>query len=188
MTPTLNQEEDKENQVQNRPDGEDVPCDVCHGHKSSSVKSCLMCQASYCQPHLSTHLRDATLRKHRLTDPATFPSSHLCRKHRKPLTKFCREEQTPVCEECTEREHRRHRVVGMEKASAGVKVKRNLFISLVSSHFSHIFHWTLLFHRGRNQSVSPFLSVKNHVLLSSVVLVPALLILKCFLSGFCRLG
>ncbi|XP_030609870.1 nuclear factor 7, ovary-like [Archocentrus centrarchus] len=63
-----------------------VPCDVCHGNKAPSVKSCLVCQASYCDIHLTPHQRDPALQKHRLTDPATFTSSHLCRKHNKPLT------------------------------------------------------------------------------------------------------
>uniref|UniRef100_UPI0037E943BE E3 ubiquitin-protein ligase TRIM39-like n=1 Tax=Semicossyphus pulcher TaxID=241346 RepID=UPI0037E943BE len=118
LSPAHNQEEEdgKPNQLFN---AEEIPCDICLGTKS--VKSCLMCQASYCDLHLSPHLIDPALQKHRLTDPATFTTSHLCRKHNKPLTKFCRTDQAPVCEECTERDHRCHKVVVMEKASKRVK-------------------------------------------------------------------
>ncbi|CAG5929562.1 unnamed protein product, partial [Menidia menidia] len=51
--------------------------------------------ASYCEVHLTPHLRDPVMTKHRLTDPATFAASHLCRNHNKPLDMFCKREQTP---------------------------------------------------------------------------------------------
>ncbi|GLD64674.1 uncharacterized protein AKAME5_001620600 [Lates japonicus] len=104
-------------------DAETVPCDVCHGNNSASVKSCLVCQASYCEIHLVPHLRDPALQRHRLTDPATFTSSHLCRNHNKPLTMFCKKDQTPVCAKCQERDHKRHEVVPMEKASKRIKTR-----------------------------------------------------------------
>ncbi|XP_022623872.1 E3 ubiquitin-protein ligase TRIM21-like [Seriola dumerili] len=98
-----------------------VPCDICDGNRSTSVKSCLVCQVSYCEIHLRPHLRDPALQRHRLTDPATFPASHLCRNHNKPLTMFCKKDQTPVCVKCVERGHKSHKVVPMEKASKRVK-------------------------------------------------------------------
>ncbi|CAJ1085879.1 E3 ubiquitin-protein ligase TRIM21-like [Xyrichtys novacula] len=120
VTPAPNPEEE-EAQNQNQLHNNEVPCDICHGHKSTSVRSCLVCQASYCELHLAPHLRDPALQRHRLTDPATFTCSHLCRKHNKPLTQFCRKDQTPVCEECAEKDHKRHAVVVIEKASRRVK-------------------------------------------------------------------
>ncbi|KAM4537320.1 E3 ubiquitin-protein ligase TRIM21-like [Odontesthes bonariensis] len=96
---------------------EDIPCDVCHGNKLTAVKSCLVCQASYCEMHLAPHLRDPVMTKHRLTDPATFATSHLCRNHNKPLEMFCKREQTPVCVKCMERDHKHHEVVPIEKES-----------------------------------------------------------------------
>ncbi|XP_070785876.1 E3 ubiquitin-protein ligase TRIM39-like [Enoplosus armatus] len=103
-------------------EADEVPCDICPGHKSESVKSCLVCQASYCELHLAPHLRDPALQRHRLTDPATFPASHLCRKHNMPLTMFCKKDQTPVCVRCTERHHKHHVTVPMEKESKRVKI------------------------------------------------------------------
>lgn len=104
-------------------EGEEVPCDICQGDKSTSVKSCLVCQTSYCELHLTAHRRDPALQRHRLTEPATFPSNHLCRKHNKPLTMFCKKDQMPVCVKCTERDHKRHENVPMEKESKRIKVR-----------------------------------------------------------------
>ncbi|XP_031582916.1 zinc finger protein RFP-like [Oreochromis aureus] len=121
LSPTLMQGEDVEPAHQ-LCDREDVPCDVCHGNKAPSVKSCLVCQASYCEIHLVPHQRDPALQRHRLTDPAIFNTSHLCRKHNKPLTMFCKQDHTPVCSKCTEGDHEHHKIVPMEKESRRVKM------------------------------------------------------------------
>lgn len=125
LSPTLMQGEDVEPAHQ-LSDREDVPCDVCHGNKAPSVKSCLVCQASYCEIHLVPHQRDPALQRHRLTDPAIFNTSHLCRKHNKPLTMFCKQDHTPVCSKCTEGDHKHHKIVPMEKESRRVKVREKL--------------------------------------------------------------
>ncbi|XP_068584357.1 E3 ubiquitin-protein ligase TRIM39-like isoform X2 [Cebidichthys violaceus] len=99
-----------------------VPCDICCGDKSPSVKSCLRCLASYCEHHLAPHLRDPALQTHQLTDPNTFITGHFCRKHKKPLTMFCKSDQKPVCVKCTEhREHKHHTIVPIEKERKRVK-------------------------------------------------------------------
>ncbi len=105
---------------------DDVPCDICRGNKSTSVKSCLVCQTSYCELHLAAHLMDPALQRHRLTDPATFPASRLCRNHNKPLTMFCKRDQMPVCEKCAERDHKHHETSPMGKESKRVKVRKSL--------------------------------------------------------------
>ncbi|XP_026208586.1 E3 ubiquitin-protein ligase TRIM39-like [Anabas testudineus] len=102
-------------------EAEEVPCDICNENKSSAVKSCLTCQASYCDIHLTPHQTDAELQRHRVTDPATFPTSHLCRNHNKPLTMFCKKDRTPVCEKCAARDHKHHKTVPMEKESNRIK-------------------------------------------------------------------
>ncbi|KAI3376216.1 hypothetical protein L3Q82_016730 [Scortum barcoo] len=100
---------------------DDVPCDICHGDKARSVKSCLDCQTSYCELHLSAHLKDPAMQRHRLKDRATFPTRGLCRKHSKPLTMFCKRDQMPLCEKCAERDHKYHETVHMVKESKKVK-------------------------------------------------------------------
>ncbi|XP_070849260.1 E3 ubiquitin-protein ligase TRIM39-like [Chaetodon trifascialis] len=120
-----NEEEDVDvHQPPNQPlEAEEVLCDICHGSKSPSVKSCLMCQASYCELHLAPHTRDPALQRHRLTDPATFPNRNLCRNHNKPLTMFCKRDQMPVCVRCTERDHKHHETVPTEKESKRIKIR-----------------------------------------------------------------
>ncbi|XP_054457945.1 E3 ubiquitin-protein ligase TRIM47-like [Anoplopoma fimbria] len=102
---------------------EEVPCDICQGNSIVAVKSCFMCQVSYCEIHLTPHLRDPVLTKHRLTDPATFVTSHLCRIHNKPLDKFCKGDQTPICMKCREVDHKHHDIVSIEKESKKVRIQ-----------------------------------------------------------------
>ncbi|KAM6949514.1 E3 ubiquitin-protein ligase TRIM39-like [Aplochiton taeniatus] len=100
------------------PDPEDVSCHVCAGSpRGRAVKSCLVCQASYCTAHLSPHLREPALQKHSLTDPATFPARGLCRRHQWPLELYCKDDQTPACVRCAESDHRSHNTVPMERES-----------------------------------------------------------------------
>ena len=109
---------------------DDVLCDIC---QLPAVKSCLICQASYCETHLTPHLRDPVMMmKHRLTDPATFATSHLCRNHNQPLEMFCKTDQTPVCAKCMQRDHFHHEVVAMEKESKRIKVRRRGWINKVT--------------------------------------------------------
>ncbi|XP_030017445.1 E3 ubiquitin-protein ligase TRIM39-like [Sphaeramia orbicularis] len=101
----------------------EVFCDICHTNPRTAVNSCLVCQASYCEIHLVPHRRDRALQKHRMTDPATFSTSHLCRNHNKPLEMFCKTDQTPVCVDCTQMEHKNHKIVSMEKASKRIRAQ-----------------------------------------------------------------
>ncbi|XP_067379316.1 E3 ubiquitin-protein ligase TRIM39 isoform X1 [Channa argus] len=100
---------------------DEVPCDVSNDYKSASVKSCLVCQASYCEIHLTPHLRESALQRHRLMDPDIFSSSHLCRNHNKPLTRFCKQDHTTVCEKCIKMDHKHHKTVPMVKESDRIK-------------------------------------------------------------------
>ncbi|XP_076018657.1 E3 ubiquitin-protein ligase TRIM39-like [Genypterus blacodes] len=99
----------------------DIACDVCCGNKLPAVKSCLVCQASYCETHAISHQRAPVLRRHWLIDPVTFPTRNLCRKHKQPLVMFCNRDQTPLCVQCAQKEHKRHETVPIEKLSHKVK-------------------------------------------------------------------
>ncbi|XP_071385651.1 E3 ubiquitin-protein ligase TRIM39-like [Centroberyx affinis] len=100
---------------------DEVPCDICHGNKLTAVKSCLVCQASYCENHLIPHQRETALKGHRVTDPATFTIRNLCRKHNKRLEMFCKKDQTPLCITCIYRDHKDHKPVPMEEESKRIK-------------------------------------------------------------------
>lgn len=122
---------------------EDITCDICHEIKSTAVKSCVVCQESYCVTHLISHLRDPVMTKHRLMDPCTFVNSHMCSNHRKPLEIFCRNDQTPLCAKCLETDHKYHKVLPIEKECRRIKVREGCFLVFIIMHFIIWYHHIL---------------------------------------------
>ncbi|XP_073715892.1 zinc finger protein RFP-like [Misgurnus anguillicaudatus] len=92
----------------------EVLCDVCDEKKLKALKSCLMCQTSYCQTHLDLHEK-VTLKKHKLLDPVENIKDYICEKHERPLELFCRDDQTCVCVFCTDGDHKNHNTVPLEE-------------------------------------------------------------------------
>ncbi|KAL0166860.1 hypothetical protein M9458_038704, partial [Cirrhinus mrigala] len=95
----------------------EVLCDFCEERKVKALKSCLVCQCSYCKTHLQPHLKVAGLRKHKLNDPVNNLEDYICQKHERPLELFCRDDQTCVCLFCTEGDHKNHNTVPVEVES-----------------------------------------------------------------------
>ncbi|XP_048034636.1 E3 ubiquitin-protein ligase TRIM39-like [Megalobrama amblycephala] len=100
-----------------------VFCDFCDERKQKAVKSCLMCQSSYCVSHLELHLRVPCLKKHTLINAVENLDDYICQKHERPLEMFCRDDQTCVCLFCTEGEHRTHNTVPIEEESREKKTQ-----------------------------------------------------------------
>ncbi|XP_068071328.1 E3 ubiquitin-protein ligase TRIM39 isoform X2 [Danio rerio] len=92
-----------------------IMCEICEGRKLKALKSCLVCQSSYCQTHLEPHLRVAGLKKHKLMDPVRNLEDYICQKHDRPLELFCRDDQTCVCSFCTVKDHKNHNTVPLEE-------------------------------------------------------------------------
>ncbi|XP_042583127.1 E3 ubiquitin-protein ligase TRIM39-like isoform X4 [Cyprinus carpio] len=63
----------------------EVLCDICDERKLKALKSCLVCQTSYCETHLEPHLRVLSLKKHKLMDPVENMKDYICQKHERPL-------------------------------------------------------------------------------------------------------
>ncbi len=93
----------------------EVLCDFCEERKLKALKSCLVCQSSYCETHLERHLRVARLKKHKLMDPVSNLEDYICQKHERPLDLFCRDDQTIVCLSCTDGDHKNHNTVSLEE-------------------------------------------------------------------------
>ncbi|XP_059353739.1 E3 ubiquitin/ISG15 ligase TRIM25-like [Carassius carassius] len=101
----------------------EVLCDICEERKLKALKSCLVCQSSYCETHLEPHLRVAGLKKHKLMDPVSNLEDYICQKHDRPLDLFCRDDQTCVCSICTVTDHKNHNTVAIEEDSEKKKTE-----------------------------------------------------------------
>ncbi|XP_073715852.1 E3 ubiquitin-protein ligase TRIM39-like [Misgurnus anguillicaudatus] len=100
----------------------EVFCDICDERKLKALKSCLMCQMSYCETHLNTHEK-FHLKKHKLIDPVENIKDYICEKHERPLELFCRDDQTCVCVFCTDGDHKNHNTVPLEEESKEKKTQ-----------------------------------------------------------------
>ncbi|KAL1248203.1 hypothetical protein QQF64_021521, partial [Cirrhinus molitorella] len=89
----------------------DVQCDLCTGRKYKAVKSCLMCQESYCQTHFDHHKELHSRKPHKVIDATERLQEMICQKHKKLLKVFCRTDQKCICMLCTMDDHRNHNTV-----------------------------------------------------------------------------
>ncbi|XP_076012306.1 E3 ubiquitin-protein ligase TRIM39-like [Genypterus blacodes] len=101
----------------------DVNCDICTGTKLKAMKSCLKCEASYCQAHLEPHLTAERLKSHQLIQPVANLDDRMCRKHHKPLELFCKTDQMCLCMLCAVFDHTDHRFVPLKEEYKGKKVE-----------------------------------------------------------------
>ncbi|XP_075994221.1 E3 ubiquitin-protein ligase TRIM39-like [Genypterus blacodes] len=101
----------------------EVQCDVCTGTKLKAIKSCLRCEASFCQTHLGPHLTAAPLKLHQLIHPVDSLEDRMCKKHKKPLELFCKTDQTCVCSLCPVLDHKNHEFVPLKEESEGKKAE-----------------------------------------------------------------
>ncbi|XP_067281523.1 E3 ubiquitin-protein ligase TRIM39-like isoform X2 [Pseudorasbora parva] len=111
---------EKKTEVLKKPE---VVCDVCKDRKQKALKSCLVCQSSYCETHLEPHLRVAGLKKHKLINPVRNLEDYICQKHERPLELFCRDDQTCVCPMCDVTDHKNHNTVPLEEESEEKKTQ-----------------------------------------------------------------
>ena len=98
----------------------EVACDLCTGPRLRALRSCLVCLASYCEKHLTSHSTRFT--KHLLVDPVRNLGDRMCQKHERLLDLFCKSDQRCVCVQCTKPDHRGHTIVSLEEAVHEFKV------------------------------------------------------------------
>ncbi|XP_005953325.1 E3 ubiquitin-protein ligase TRIM21-like [Haplochromis burtoni] len=101
----------------------EVPCEVCIGTRLKALKSCLVCQTSYCQIHLEPHLRVKGLKRHQLIDAVENLEGRMCTKHDKPLELYCKTEQTFICVFCPVLDHKNHNFLPLIEESEGKKAE-----------------------------------------------------------------
>nr|XP_055033036.1 E3 ubiquitin-protein ligase TRIM69-like [Misgurnus anguillicaudatus]XP_055033110.1 E3 ubiquitin-protein ligase TRIM69-like [Misgurnus anguillicaudatus]XP_055033189.1 E3 ubiquitin-protein ligase TRIM69-like [Misgurnus anguillicaudatus] len=101
----------------------EVLCEICDERKLKALKSCLMCQTSYCETHLEPHQRVLNLKKHKLMDPVDNIKDYICEKHERPLELFCRDDQTCVCVFCTDGDHKNHNTVPLVEETKEIETQ-----------------------------------------------------------------
>ncbi|XP_053545795.1 tripartite motif-containing protein 29 isoform X2 [Bombina bombina] len=95
-------------------DPDDVLCDSCIDDKKKAVRSCLVCQTSFCEAHLKPHLEGAAFRDHKLLEPIRDFEARKCQLHSKTMELFCQTDQTCICYLCMFQEHKNHNTVTVE--------------------------------------------------------------------------
>ncbi|XP_073492365.1 E3 ubiquitin-protein ligase TRIM39-like [Aquarana catesbeiana] len=102
------------------PEETEVSCTYCD-HPVPATKTCLHCEASFCNKHLSNHSKSAD---HILTDPTTSFDDRKCPIHKEILKYYCTEDSACICMSCwVAGEHRGHRVELLNEASEKKKEK-----------------------------------------------------------------
>ncbi|XP_053545442.1 E3 ubiquitin/ISG15 ligase TRIM25-like [Bombina bombina] len=86
-----------------------------------ATKSCLLCEASFCDYHLRVHSKSE---EHVLTEPTTSWGNRKCSTHKKLLEYYCTEDAACICASCSlAGEHRGHQVELLNEASEKKKKK-----------------------------------------------------------------
>ncbi|XP_077327277.1 E3 ubiquitin/ISG15 ligase TRIM25-like [Lithobates pipiens] len=86
-----------------------------------AVRSCLHCEVSLCDKHLSVHKKSP---EHVLCDPTLSMESRKCSVHKNILEYYCTEDETCVCTFCVAGEHTGHKGHEMESLDEASEMKK----------------------------------------------------------------
>ncbi|XP_077324877.1 E3 ubiquitin-protein ligase TRIM39-like [Lithobates pipiens] len=123
-----------ENFLSSQPDQAEteVFCTYCVDSPVPAVKSCLLCESSLCDKHLSVHKKSPA---HVLSDPSTSMEKRKCSIHKeKILEYYCIEDSACICVSCCLiGEHKGHQMKSLNEASEKRKNKlKNVLQKLVT--------------------------------------------------------
>ncbi len=108
---------------------DDIPCQLCPDHPRKAIKSCLHCNASYCDKCLElSHPKKEPFSEHQLVEPRRYPKpkEKRCLRHDTLVNIYCRDCQTLCCLLCADdpSAHPQHQVMSLEQAVHTVRVSR----------------------------------------------------------------
>ncbi|XP_017583722.1 PREDICTED: E3 ubiquitin-protein ligase Midline-1 isoform X3 [Corvus brachyrhynchos] len=94
-----------------------VPCEYCLDGFQEAVKTCVVCNVSLCQAHLSKHNAKASQQEHILVEVgAGEAEERRCPEHGKLLECYCQEEEKCICVLCSiAGAHKGHEVITMKE-------------------------------------------------------------------------
>ncbi|KAM5141698.1 E3 ubiquitin-protein ligase TRIM39-like [Mantella aurantiaca] len=96
-----------------------VSCTYCVDYPVPAVKSCVLCEVSLCDKHLTAHKK---LGEHILTDPTSSLKSRKCPVHKEILKFFCTKDDICTCVFCCIiGEHKGHKMTSLDEAAGKKK-------------------------------------------------------------------
>ncbi|KAM6967599.1 tripartite motif-containing protein 16-like [Aplochiton taeniatus] len=106
----------------------DVMCDFCPGRAQKALKSCLDCQASYCETHLRPHSESPAFKEHVLLMASTEPQEKkVCSQHcDEVLDFFCRTDHQCICCVCAKTDHKGHKTASAKTVRKEKQVELDL--------------------------------------------------------------
>ncbi|KAM4631709.1 E3 ubiquitin/ISG15 ligase TRIM25-like [Discoglossus pictus] len=119
--------------VPTQPEQEDtgVFCTYCLHSHVPAMKTCLICEASFCDKHMRVHSKSED---HVLIEPTASPKKRKCSIHREILKYYCWEHALCICVSCSlAEEHQGHQVELLNEASEKKKKKLKHILEKLTS-------------------------------------------------------